>query len=431
MEMAAGMTTERQQRAALWLVGHPERFGHMLGFTLLTDLHGRWMHSMLTGREDMTLLAHRLSYKTTCVSIVIAIYALIAPRYRLFFLRKTEEDVKEIVAQVQKILDSPVTQRFAQLIWGVPLFLQERSATKITTNLTTDMRGASQITAQGIGGSITGKHYDRIFTDDIVNIEDRISKAERDRTKLLYMELQNIRNPGCRIINTGTPWHKDDAIASMPNVQKYDCYSTGIMSDAQIDAKRAAMTPQLFAANYELRHVAAENVLFANPHYTDDIESIFNGIAQIDAAYGGADSTALTIIRKRPDGRYTALGKRWQKHVDECIDEILATKQRFLTGTTHCEDNADKGYLRKELRRRGDTVSGYHESMNKYVKISTYLRKEWDRIDWLRETDGEYINEILDYTEDAEHDDCPDSAASIVRKLTYKTAETGEEPVFW
>ena len=35
-------------------------------------------------------------------------------------------------------------------------------------------------------------------------------------------------------------------------------------------------------------------------------------------------------------------------------------------------------------------------------------------------TDQEYINQICDYTENAEHDDAPDSAASIVRKLWNK-----------
>ena len=82
----------------------------------------------------------------------------------------------------------------------------------------------------GINGSITGKHFDRIFTDDIVNVQDRTSKAERDRTKIVYQELQNIRNRGGRIFNTGTPWHKEDCFSLMPNIERYDCYSTGLIS---------------------------------------------------------------------------------------------------------------------------------------------------------------------------------------------------------
>lgn len=60
----------------------------------------------------------------------------------------------------------------------------------------------------GIGGSLTGKHADIVITDDIVNLRDRMSAAERERTIAVYRELQNIKNRGGRIINTGTPWHK-------------------------------------------------------------------------------------------------------------------------------------------------------------------------------------------------------------------------------
>ena len=59
--------------------------------------------------------------------------------------------------------------------------------------------------------------------------------------------------------------------------------------------------------------------------------------------------------------------------------------------------------------------------MNKFIKISTYLRSNWGKIKFLEDTDPEYINEILDYTEDAEHDDSPDSLASILRKVTDKS----------
>ncbi len=94
-----------------------------------------------------------------------------------------------------------------------------------------------------------------------------------------------------------------------------------------------------------------------------------------------------------------------------------------------CEKNADKGYLAKEMNKVGLSPFLYSETMNKFVKISTYLRKEWSNIRWLEETDPEYVNEILDYSEFAEHDDCPDSAASLIRRMetraTYNPVKGG------
>ena len=68
----------------------------------------------------------------------------------------------------------------------------------------------------------------------------------------------------------------------------------------------------------------------------------------------------------------------------------------------------------------GFVVKPYSETMNKFVKISTYLRSNWKNIIWLEDTAPEYINEILDYSEFADHDDSPDSAASLLRKMEKK-----------
>ena len=59
--------------------------------------------------------------------------------------------------------------------------------------------------------------------------------------------------------------------------------------------------------------------------------------------------------------------------------------------------------------------------MNKYIKISTYLKTHWNRVRFLEGTDPEYVQQILDYTEHAEHDDCPDSLASAIRAIEEET----------
>jgi hypothetical protein len=69
------------------------------------------------------------------------------------------------------------------------------------------------------------------------------------------------------------------------------------------------------------------------------------------------------------------------------------------------------------LQDKGLYVREYHETMNKYIKIATYLKKYWSEIYWIDATDKDYISMILDYTEFAEHDDAPDSAASLLREI--------------
>lgn len=408
-----------REQAVIFLKEKPYKFGHLVGFTKLTELHNRWIIDMVRGEGDKTLQAHRGSYKTTCVSIALSFIIVLLPNLRTLFMRKTDADIKEIISQVKKILLSEQMRYFVKTIYGVDLKLTVATANEISTNLTNDPRGTSQLVGIGMGSSITGKHFDRIFTDDIVNVQDRISKAERDRTKVAYQELQNIKNRGGRIFNTGTPWHKDDAFELMPNPEKWDCNSTGLMSEEEIDGLRKGMTASLFAANYLLKHIAAEDVIFENPQIGADPALVEQGECHIDAAYGGEDWTAFTICRKT-NGKYYVLGKCWRKHVDDVEDEIIQIRKSFNAGRINCENNGDKGYLGKELRTKGERVNIYHESMNKYLKITTYLKSEWESVIFVKGTDEEYINQICDYNENAEHDDCPDSLASLVRQLWNK-----------
>ena len=100
-------------------------------------------------------------------------------------------------------------------------------------------------------------------------------------------------------------------------------------------------------------------------------------------------------------------------------------RQQFLCGKIYTEDNADKGYLAKDLRKKGERVSTYTEHWNKYIKITTFLKRVWKDVYFVRGTDAEYINQICDYNEDAEHDDAPDSLASLIRQMKNKETETG------
>lgn len=374
---------------------------------------------MIRGTQDKTLQAHRGSYKTTCVSIALACIFVLLPNKKTLFLRKTDADVKEVIRQVRNILLSQPMQEAARLIHGKDMVLITQTASELSSNLPGDSKGTSQLVAMGINGSITGKHFDRIFTDDIVNVQDRTSKAERDRTKIVYQELQNIRNRGGRIFNTGTPWAKEDCFSLMPNIERYDCYSTGLISKEQLQIIREAMTSSLFAANYELRHIASDDVIFTSPQTGADPALAEQGICHIDAAYGGEDGTAFTICKKS-GGKYYIYGRLWQKHVDDCLPEIIRLRKAFNAGIIYCERNADKGYLAKALRDKGERADTYQERTNKFVKITSYLKSEWKNVVFVAGTDAEYINQICDYTENAEHDDAPDSAASVVRKLWNK-----------
>lgn len=411
-----------KEQAVKFLLNRPTDYAKMLGFNKLGSLHNLWIQDMIRGKEDKTLQASRGTYKTTCVSVALALIIILLPNKRTAFFRKTDGDTKEVIKQVKKILQDPHTQYFVQCIYGVNLSFVTQNTGEISTNLNSDIRGTAQLTGLGIGGSITGKHFDYIFTDDIVNAQDRISKAERDRTKLFYQELQNIKNRGGKIHNSGTPWHPEDCFSIMPSPVKYNCYHEEIrkiISDEELEEIRQHMTNSLFAANYELKHVADDDVIFTEPEIGADENMVMQGTSHVDAAFYGEDYTAFTIVSVH-DGKFYVFGKCWRKHIDDVMDEIVKWHNHFCCGKMYNELNADKGYVAKQFREKGVRVSTYTETQNKYIKIVSYLKFEWNDVIFVTGTDDEYIDQICDYNENAEHDDCPDSLASLIRILAKR-----------
>ena len=403
---------------------NPSKAANAVGFKDIKPFpHNEWMNEIIFGHDDYTLMSHRGSYKSSCLSVCIALIMVIMPWYNIIFLRKTDSDVNEMIRMVKKALESKFIDLLCQTLYKRKLMLVEDNAGAITTNLYVNSSGASQLIGIGIKTSLTGKHADIVITDDICNLKDRISKAERDLTKLQYQELQNIRNRGGRIINLGTKWHKDDVFTLMDNIKIYDYKVTGLISDEALAKIKRSMLPSLFACNYELKIIAAEDVIFTEPKTGGNPGMVEQGMAHIDAAFGGDDYTAFTIMHKT-GGKYYIFGKLWHKHVENCYSDIKKYYTHYMCGKMPIEDNGDKGFTARDLKKEGIRAYTYHESMNKHIKITTYLLKIWDDVVFVDGTDEEYINQICDYNEDAEHDDAPDSASSLARLLLNKNENT-------
>lgn len=416
------MPSKQEILTLIW--NNPIEVGHWVGLKDLNQLNNLWLRNMLFRTDDYNMQAHRGSYKTTTLSLFFALHIVLRPNETLLYFRKTSTDVWEIARQTKNILESGCMKEIGRILYGKPYTITVDTKSEISTDLPTKITGAPQLAGLGIGSSITGKHADIVVTDDIVNLKDRASEAERNRVKLAYQELQNIKNRDGRFINCGTPWHVDDAFSMMKNIHRYDCYSTGMMDETKIKELKERMTASLFAANYELKHISDADLLFCEPEKDADINHIYNALGHVDAAFGGEDGTAFTLMKKEGN-KYYVFGKLWHKHVEACYEEIKKHYNELQCKKIYNETNADKGFVIKEMRGLKITMKPYHEEMNKYIKISTYLKSIWKDVIFVAGTDDEYISQITNYNQDAEHDDAPDSCACLAREFVKKERKIG------
>jgi len=275
-----------------------------------------------------------------------------------------------------------------------------------------------------------------------VTDDDRYSKAEREKTVRSVQELlSNIIDRGKSVMFVGTPWHKDDAWekvikdACPLGISRSTRNDTGLISDPEYAKICTLNTPAMIAANYELRHIPSDALLFQSPAKEEpwNIGFQYPVTAHLDAKFDGDHTTALTFMQRSPvpapNARPWIQISGWcsPKHVELIIGDIVSKCIHFKVRHFFNENNPDKGMLYRaimaEFKKRGYRINttlpeesyNYHEGQNKQYKIQTHLLHHWQNLLWDTNCDRTYRNQILDYQEGTEPDDCPDSAASLLR----------------
>ena len=408
------------------LARYPHLIGHLVGKTKLTAMHSDWIHSVWNPERHTSLQAHRGAYKTTAVSEIGVIRRLLLhPDNRIALIRETWSTANDTLKTIGLYMQHEAIQELFRAFHGnYPETTTSRDG-RITWNFKGTITKEGTLDAYGVDTVPTGSHYDDILVDDAITINDRFSRAKRERTRANLQEIMtNILDPGKYLRAVGTPWHKEDAWDILPKPMKYDVFSTGILTPEQIEEKQTSMTHSMWAANYLLEHVNGDNLMFTDPHMGDWETNKLRKVAHLDAAYGGRDTTALTIASRRTDGRMQMWSKIWKGSAESHMSAIRWEIEHRGCNELIMEDNGDKGMLAKVFAffdsARWLSTENYHESQNKHKKIHSYLGHFWHKIVWAKDTDPEALAQICDYVEDAEPDDAPDSAASLLREVFFE-----------
>ena len=416
---------------------YPHLLGHMVGKTKLKELHSDWCKMVWDspGGKHFSLMAHRGAYKTTAVTEVgIVYYLLFHPAERIALIRETWTEAASTLETIKAYMRNPAIQSLFAYLHGKPPTETRSPFGSVTYDFKRTITKEGSIDAYGINQVPTGRHYDRILCDDIITIKDRLSRAHREMVKQGVLEIMtNIIDPGKNCLFVGTPWHYDDAWAMkndagrlvIPDAIKYRPQDTKILSPQELEEKRSTTTASLFAINYMLdTSVKDEGQIFDEPIYGEWDWSIRTTRVHghMDAAWDGSCTNALTIMAERPDGKIQAYGKIYTGTFEDCKLDFARECRNRNVRNFHIEKNPDKGMAAGELRRIPGfpTVHAYAESMNKDIKIVSFLKKYWQRIVWDPNTDPNYLNQVNDYRPCQDPRDAPDSASSLLRQAFYR-----------
>lgn len=417
-----------------WLA-NPHEFGHLLGYDKLTPLHGKWIRKFITYQKFDMLQGHRGSWKTTCGIVGMVLLFLCFPNMRLLIVRKTGDLASDILKTIQRHFESnDVLRLYMFSRWDITdARTKTWSSERTTFAFKKTITPQGSITAVGVGASITGAHFDYIWSDDIVTIEDRYSAAERRWTIAYYLELDNLIDPLGQQRLSGTPWHEQDVFSIIPaeyfNDSVFPVGSVPMPEDelAEIMARKSRLPYAEWCCNYELRHVADNDTIGA--FETVDNWECQYCVAFIDPSFSDktdTDATAVSIIGVHK-GLLVFTGMKFPKSISDAMTRkaILDFLARFTPIETVIESQlADTSIFFIDAFKADEahyplknhwTVK--RQFRNKHERIAATVIANKPNMRLLNGTQQDYSLAVSRYYKNAPHDDEIDSLAGAIEHL--------------
>ena len=405
---------------------HPEALGEVLGYQDLTPVHGQWIKLFWEEKhsEDLLLMAYRHSYKTTAVVVVgILWYLLFNPDKRILVVKKSSKSAIALLSTIRQNYRLSRTVSLYEEANDEKFFLKEDKETRVTLSCAKKIvpEASVEVVSMGTKG-VTGRHYDRIHLDDIVDENDQVSANEREKTKLFFYNLKSVIKPGKVITLTGTPWHKDDLYSKIKNVRKYKLGFPGLpeIDSQKQDHLKSILPPKRFAQQYLLIFLTDKEDYFSKVKKTNYWNKFAETYGHLDCAYGGADTNALSLIQRWPStnfmgaSRWVVMGYVFEGHISDNYHRVGQIIKNYNVKKIFLETNADQGFVARDLEEMGFVCHPYREKMQKHRKIVSILYRYFSKIFFSNKTTKSYLDQIIEYNEAARRDDAPDSLASLL-----------------
>lgn len=220
----------------------------------------------------------------------------------------------------------------------------------------------------GIETSKVGKHYDKIYFDDIVSDLNVTTKSQMDKTYECYQKSLSLLKPGGEVIITGTRWAFGDPygriIAESRNLGKfiraiekngdYPFETIGLTKEF-LEEQRKKQGSFVTSCLYYNNPISDEDAVFKYEHFkfykpsTLDTKNLYI-TCTVDPAGEGEDFTAITVVGCDRDLNIYLLDVI-NKHLNpnQIVDEIIRLSYKWKFIKLGVETNFFRGLLEKEI----------------------------------------------------------------------------------
>lgn len=178
---------------------------------LSTELHGDMAQFLQKKHSLKLLLAPRGHLKSTIGTVAYAIWRLMKnPDLRILIANYKLDNAKSYLHEIKAIMQTnEMFQGFYKKF--IPSNIKEHrwNESQLTIRRNKTFKEAS-IEVTGVGGEITGKHYDLILYDDVVGPDNVATLEQAQKLRTWFNQMQAILEPDGEQVLIGTRWHYAD-----------------------------------------------------------------------------------------------------------------------------------------------------------------------------------------------------------------------------
>jgi len=372
----------------------------VLGYELLTEnVHKRWSDNLTKSKSKRKLyLKPRGTYKTTLYAISYPLWrALKNPEIRIAICGSNAENANSHIRTIQKhiLYNKKFIEIFGNLYNKKLCWTQSSFSISLRKNF---QKKENNFTALGFGSQMTGKHFDLIIADDIVNNDDRESYTIRKKKERWFQDIISILEPNGEILIIGTRWHTDDFYnyiindlnKKLPDESKYNIeietainemgepnYPT-ILPLSKLETLKLEKGIIEFNSQYMNSPLSEGTRIFYESdfnyfEYNNDFENLIN-IAYLDPSMGKnytSDYSALIIGNFSKDNTLLILDAVIARVLPDILIELMIEKiKKYNIKFLGVESNSFQEYL-------VDVIESKLSEINiRIIKIKNFSNKE-------------------------------------------------------
>lgn len=352
----------------------------------------KWLAGRLNENKDSLVLVPRGHMKSTMLKIKVIQLILQNPMIRIGLFSRTAGLVEEQLADIKRMMATPLLRRYFPELIPDP-GPKYANWYKSTVNQLTTRRNADwgripqeeQIEAWGMGATITGRHYDVLVLDDMINEQSISTPEQMQKVRDYYSYLQAIKEPDGFELIVGTRYHYSDiyGVIIKENFFKGRVWTRRAIEEgkpiyrfftlAMLNKIRRRVGPYVWACQYENNPIPKELQIFPPPYpeYEHLPAGKFDYYMTVDPAAttkSYSDYTAIIITAlDNKNHLYVVEGQAHKKPGNEIAEIIVRLMHKYKPRRAGIEFGlqAALGYIietkRNEYERR------YNESLPMHV----------------------------------------------------------------